>query len=102
MRDCALWISPWVNHDTEVIIDTSAMTEHDWRAVVHNDPDAPPKDSVLVVIHPARYVALKEARPFPAVYNMAMMADPNGRIMAAAIIDRHCARDAELGRSSRC
>ncbi len=59
MRHCALWITPWVDRDTEVILDTDAMTEQEWCAVAHNDPDRPPKDTVLVLIHPARYRDLK-------------------------------------------
>jgi hypothetical protein len=98
MRNCGLWISPWVDRDAEVILDTRALTEQDWLAVVHHDPDPPPKDTVLVVIHPARYMDIKAA-----VWEMAPLSfwdfdDANGRNVAAYLINKRCYSDPELRR----
>lgn len=91
MRDCALWISPWVDRHTEVIMDTSAMTDDEWRAAVHNDPDTPPKGTVLVIVHPARYMDLKLDMPIPLT--PLDFLDPNNRRLAASLIDKHCFED---------
>ena len=101
MRNCALWITPWVDQDTEVIMDTSAMTDAEWRAVVHHDPDLPPKDTVLVLIHPARHMYLKAAvREMTPLVPYDFM-DANGRNVAAYLINKHCYRDPELRRRLR-
>lgn len=88
MRNCGLWITPWVDPGTEVIMDTSALTDEEWRVVVHNDPDPPPKDTVLVLIHPARYMDIQLTVMTPLDF-----ADVNGRRVAASIIDKHCFED---------
>lgn len=101
MRNCALWITPWVDRDTEVIMDTSALTETEWRAVVHNDPDVPPKDTVLVLIHPARHMDLKAAAREMSPLTFMDFEDVNGRNVAAYLIDKHCYGDPELRRQLR-
>lgn len=105
MRNCALWISPWVAHDQVAILDTAAMTDEEWRATVHNDPDAPPKDAVLVVVHPALYQQLRTAaidytaRAVGAGVDDVFFRGREGdRNVAAAIISQHCAKDPELAR----
>jgi predicted DNA-binding protein (UPF0278 family) len=101
MRDCGLWITPWVDRNQEIILDTSALTESEWRAVVHNDPDSPPKDTVLVLIHPARYMDLKIAVAEMNPLTFMDFADPNGRNVAAHLIEKECHRDPELRRRLR-
>lgn len=101
MRNCALWITPWVDRDTEVIMDTSAMTDQEWRAVVHHDRNVPPKDTILVLIHPERSMDLQlrvwEMPPLSMVDCM----EVNGRRIAAYLVDKHCYHDPELRRRLR-
>ena len=70
-------------------------------AVVQDHPDVPPKDTVLVLIHPARYQQLKAAVRERARGVDDDFGDPNGRRVAAVLIDTHCARDPDLRRRLR-
>lgn len=101
MRNCGLWITPWVNRDKEIILDTSALTEAEWRAVVHNDPDVPQRDTVLVLIHPARHMDLKAAVQEMNPLTLIDFSDANGRNMAAYLIEKQCHKDPDLRRRLR-
>lgn len=98
MRRCALWITPWVDPNTEVILDTSAMTDEEWRLYVHNGPDTPPKDTVLVLVHAARHEQLTLSARFAALF---YEHDINGSLIAAYIVDKRCQADPELRRRLR-
>lgn len=101
MRNCAVWVSPWV--DREVILDTSALSDDLWRGVVHGDPDPMPKDTVLLIVHPKRLRDIVDwsvrgmGVEMPAWSTM----DPNKRAIASAIIGDRCERDPELRKRLR-
>ena len=101
MRACAMWTTPWVPRDTEVILDTSALSDADWRIWVHSDPDPPPRDTVLVLVHPARMADLKmEAEPLDLV-GAGDRYDVNGVRIARRILERRCHDDEDLRRRLR-
>lgn len=101
MRNCALWITPWVARDTEIVMDTAALTDAEWRAAVHNDPDVPPKDTVLLLIHPARHMDLKAAVTEMNPLTFMDFADVNGSNMARYLITKRCHSDSELAHRLR-
>ena len=52
MRNCGLWITPFI--DEETIIDTSTITFEEWKSITHDEYE-PPKDTLLVLMHPKRH-----------------------------------------------
>lgn len=95
MRQCALWISPQVGRDEDRIIDTAAQ-HADLEFQRLRDRDPMPRDTVLVVVHPARVMDLMlEPQPY-GDYR-----DPNHRAMAAEIIWSRCREDADLKKRLR-
>lgn len=101
MRNCGIWVSPWVDQDTEVILDTSALSDHEWSAILPKDRDQMPRDTVLVVIHPVRHGWLEE-HVAPAIEpSWLRFGDVNGRVVAAHLINERCRQDPELRQKLR-
>lgn len=103
MRTCALWISPHVKPTEEVILDTAVPI--DYAAAVQfarNGPDLPPKDMVLVVMHPARHHRLVKAiATIEGPEAFARLGDVNGSGAAKMIIQQRCRQDPDLARRLR-
>lgn len=95
MRDCALWVSPWVHPDTPVILDTAALSEAGRYAA--READRFPDNTVLVMVHPSRYQRLKESvAQLSSPLAFMALSDLNGRAVAARLIDQQCAIDPSL------
>jgi hypothetical protein len=101
MRNCGIWVSPWVDQNTEVILDTSALSADDWLGALHHDPNPMPQDTVLVVIHPVRQRWLAEHVAPTIVQSFLQFGDANGRVLARHLIEERCRQDPKLRRKLR-
>lgn len=100
MRRCGLWISPQVGYEEERIIDTGSPAGAE-EFIRLRDPDTMPRDTVLVVVHPARHCALVSAVAMMDGPFFDPMPYPNGRNLAARIISERCDRDPDMRRRLR-
>lgn len=96
MRKCAVWVSATVPQTDVLILDTgSSQGALEFRKL--HDRDPMPEDTVLVVVHPAKYQILKDrVRSTPLRFMAFDVLDVNGRAVAAELIDSECSRNPTL------